>query len=283
MRTIPIALQSHLDSGSTTLARLWKVTRMDGEVFGFTDHDQAITFAGTTYEARSGFDASAMKAAGDLSVDNLEAGGLLDSAGITAQDLEAGLWDDASIEVREVNWRDLSMGSILLLHGSLGQIVKDGLRYRAELRGLTHRLSANIGRSLYPTCDAVPGEARCGIDLNSDPDYKVTTTAATVASSSAFTVAGITQPDGWFDFGLLEILSGAAQGLRADIKQQVGGAFTLQLPLPLTLAPGDSIRLTVGCARTKEVCKAKFNNLLNFRGFSFVPGPDRVGLFGGQT
>ena len=39
----------------TTLATLWKVTRLDAEVFGFTDHDKNIVFGGVTYEARSGF------------------------------------------------------------------------------------------------------------------------------------------------------------------------------------------------------------------------------------
>jgi hypothetical protein len=29
-------------------------------------------------------------------------------------------------------------------------------------------------------------------------------------------------------------------------------------------------------------CAVKFDNVVNFRGFSFVPGPDRVGQIGGQ-
>ncbi len=40
MRTIPSALQAKLDSGVTTLCRCWIVTRRDGVVLGFTDHDE---------------------------------------------------------------------------------------------------------------------------------------------------------------------------------------------------------------------------------------------------
>ena len=40
MRTIPSALQAKLDSGVTTLCRCWIVTRRDGVVQGFTDHDE---------------------------------------------------------------------------------------------------------------------------------------------------------------------------------------------------------------------------------------------------
>lgn len=44
MKTIPTALQAHYASGGTTLATLWKITRADGIVFGFTDHDAPIPF-----------------------------------------------------------------------------------------------------------------------------------------------------------------------------------------------------------------------------------------------
>ena len=32
-------LQAHLETGTTTLCRCWAVTRRDGELYGFTDHD----------------------------------------------------------------------------------------------------------------------------------------------------------------------------------------------------------------------------------------------------
>lgn len=40
MKNIPPALQAHLDSGTTTLAWCWRMTRADGTAFGFTDHDR---------------------------------------------------------------------------------------------------------------------------------------------------------------------------------------------------------------------------------------------------
>ncbi|HEY0236750.1 MAG TPA: DUF2163 domain-containing protein, partial [Afipia sp.] len=42
MRNIPSALQAKLDSGVTTLANCWTLTRRDGVVQGFTDHDEDI-------------------------------------------------------------------------------------------------------------------------------------------------------------------------------------------------------------------------------------------------
>lgn len=279
---IPAPLQAHLDSGSTSLAMLWKLTRRDGQVFGFTDHDQPITFEGLTYATASAYETSAVRSTGDLAVDNLEAEGLIDADGFTAEDLEAGLWDGAQLELREVNWRDLGQGARLVRVGELGEVQRDGLRYRAELRGLSARLANNIGRALYPTCDAALGDARCGVDL---APLRVTTTIHTVLSAGAFTVNGLAQATGWFDFGEVEFLSGLNAGQRLEIKRHELGTpsqFELQLPTPRAMTAGDSIRLLAGCAKTKAACKDKFNNLLRFRGFSFVPNADQVLLVGGQ-
>ena len=55
MKQLSPSLQSHLDTGATTLAWCWRVTRGDGAVLGFTDHDRDLTFDGTTFEAATGF------------------------------------------------------------------------------------------------------------------------------------------------------------------------------------------------------------------------------------
>lgn len=58
MKSIPAALQTHLDSGTTTLAWCWRITRADGTAFGFTDHDCTLNFDGTELEPESGLTAS---------------------------------------------------------------------------------------------------------------------------------------------------------------------------------------------------------------------------------
>ena len=79
MRSLPSNLTAKLESGVTTLARCWRLTRRDGVVLGFTDHDRDITFEGTTFEAGSGLSASEITASVGLSVDNLEVDGALSS------------------------------------------------------------------------------------------------------------------------------------------------------------------------------------------------------------
>ncbi len=77
MREIPAPLQEKLDSGVTTLARCWIVTRRDGVVSGFTDDDGDLIIEGVTCRAGTGFGASEATSRFDLSIDGAEISGAL--------------------------------------------------------------------------------------------------------------------------------------------------------------------------------------------------------------
>lgn len=42
------------------------------------------------------------------------------------------------------------------------------------------------------------------------------------------------------------------------------------------MASGDVFDVVAGCDKRKETCAAKFSNLVNFRGFPFMPGENWV-------
>ena len=279
MKPLSPALLAHYASGNTTLARLWKITRRDGAVFGFTDHDERIPYAGTLYEPSSVFDASANNTRAELNVDSMETAGLLDSDGITAQSLEDGSWDGATVQIVEVNYRDLTMGHNPLRRGTLGEIQRSGQTYTAELRGLAHALQNNIVRVVKPSCDAVLGDARCGVDLEA---LRVSgeVTVATSARQFATDLGG----SGTYSYGVLTWTTGANAGRSMEIKAHTAtGVLELQLAMPYAVQAGDEFAATPGCDKTKATCISTFDNVVNFRGFSFVPGQDKVLLVGGQA
>ena len=282
MKTIPVALQAHYDSGNTTLARLVKVTRVDGTVFGFTDHDRTLTFGGLDYEPTSVFDASAISTRAEMNVDNLEVAGLLDSEGITAADIEAGRWDHAAVEIRQVNWADLTMGAEILRVGEIGNVQRRGSGYTCELRGLMQKLQNNIGNLVTPSCNAKLGDARCGVDLDA---LTITSVAVTdVNSRGEFEASSLGQDNGYFVQGEVRWLTGLNAGITMDIRahSNVGGLITLALKAPFDIQIGDTFDITPGCDKSFETCKAKFTNSINFRGFPRVPGKDKTFLVGGQ-
>lgn len=272
MKTIGASLLTHLAGETTSLATLWKITRVDATVFGFTDHDAAITYGGVAYEAASGYTASAIKTAAALNVDNMEVEGMLTSDTITDEDLLAGLWDGAEFVIMRVNYADLTQGHEVMRSGTLGNVKTGAQNFVAELRGLTQGLQQVVGRLYKPACDADFGDAQCGIVIAT---WTVTGSVTSVASQSAFTDSVRAEAADYFNFGLLTFTSGDNDGFAMEVKDFASGAFVLQQAMPNPIQVGDAYSVYAGCDKLLATCKTKFNNVINFRGFPHVPGPDR--------
>jgi uncharacterized phage protein (TIGR02218 family) len=279
MKHLPPALQAHLDTGATTLAWCWRLTRGDGTRLGFTDHDRALAFDATTFEAATGFTATEIKDAVGLSVDNLEVSSALSSESLNEDDLAAGLFDDAAIEIWRVNWADTD-SRVLMRAGSLGEVRRAGQAFTAEVRGLAHYLQQPKGRLFQYGCDADLGDARCTVDLT-DPALRGTGTVLAAPSRRLFTASGLDAFDAdWFTRGLVTLTSGANAGRGQEVKRHtlLGSTATLELwqPMALEIAPGDTFTVTAGCDKRFDTCQAKFDNAVNFRGFPHMPGNDFI-------
>ncbi len=274
------AMKAHLAGGTTTLARCFAVTRKDGLVLGFTDHDRDLGFDGITFRADSGLTAKAIQQATGLSVDNSEAFGALRSTAITEADILAGRYDGAEVRAWLVNWAEPAV-RVLQFRGTLGEIVRSGGAFTAELRGLSEALNQPVGLIYHARCSAVLGDGRCGFDL-SQPGYAEERPVETVEDGRVFRFAAMPGfEDRWFEKGRLVVLDGVAKGLVGSIKNDRaagGGGREVELWQNLGAAPaqGDMVRIEAGCDRRAETCRLKFDNFLNFRGFPHIPGEDWV-------
>ena len=277
MKTLPSGLQDHLDSGTTTLCWCWKMTRRDGLVQGFTDHDMAVAFDSVTYSAVSGFTASEVQSTLGLAIDNLTVTGALSSDTLNEDDLAAGLYDNADIEIWRVNWSAPDQ-RVLMRKGSLGEVKRGKTAFSTEIRGLAHVLNQPVGRAYGYSCDADLGDGRCTVSL---AGLTVTGSVASVLDARRFTVSGLgAYADGWFSGGKLAFTSGANNGLAMEVKRHgVSGALvTIELwqAMSEAVAMGDACTVSAGCDKQFSTCKAKFSNGANFRGFPYMPGNDAV-------
>lgn len=277
MKGTGASLIAHYGQSCTTIAKCWKVTRTDGQVFGFTDHDRALTIDGVTFSARTGFSAQAVQTLAGMAVDNLEVAGMFDSLEITEADIHSGRWDFARVELFEVNWADLSMGKAYQRVGWIGEVRPAGGTFVAELRGLLQKLAQSIGRTYQAACDADLGDARCGINLATFSRGTVAGTVVSVTSRRQFADAvNLTDAADWFTGGRVTWLTGANAGISAEVKAFAAGVVTLHLPMPHEIEVGDTFEITAGCDKSAATCTAKFVNIVNFRGFPHVPGLDAL-------
>lgn len=166
MKSISGAMDAHLSGAVTSICTCWKITRKDGEVLGFTDHDRSLTIGSIIYKAATGYYRSAISNSADSGVDNLDVSGFLDDDSLDEVELRNGAYDYAEVEVFAVNWADLSQGIVRLRFGYFGEvmIVSSGF-FKVELRGLTQLFAQTIGETYSPECRADLGDEKCRVPL----------------------------------------------------------------------------------------------------------------------
>ena len=168
MRELSEELVARIESGAATLCHVWLLRRADGLVMGFTDHDRDLKFAGVSCSAASGWTAGASDEATGLGAGSMAAAGGLDDAAVTDADIDAGLYDDAQVELWRVDWSRPDL-CVLLQKVRLVRIRREGPVFIADLAGPMAALERVVGRTYGRDCDAVLGDARCGVDLNDFP------------------------------------------------------------------------------------------------------------------
>lgn len=279
MRSVPSVLQAKLDSGATTLARCWIVTRRDGVVLGFTDHDRDLTIGGVVCRAATGFTASEATSRFDLAVDGAEISGAFSDDSLSEADLAAGRYDAAGVATWLVDWSDVSL-RVLIARGTIGEVRREGAAFTAELRGLADALAQDSGRLFTARCGVDLGDGKCRVDLTSSA-FRRGGTVTAVEGTSILAASGLSGlAAGWFTAGRLNWTGGANAGLAIEVKQHriVAGEVLISLwrAMPEPIVIGDSFVVTAGCDKSFATCRDRFANTANFRGFPQIPGNDFV-------
>ncbi|MBO0661840.1 DUF2163 domain-containing protein [Jiella sp. MQZ9-1] len=277
MRALPPGLAAATEHAVTTLATCWRLTRSDGVVLGFTDHDAAITFDGTRFEAASGLGASETETALGLEATTAEVQGALSSARIDEADIAAGRFDGATIETFVVDWRNPD-AHVRIDVADLGEVRRGDVAFTAELRSVAARLEAVRGRLYRRRCDAVFGDQRCRFEVTSAP-YTASAAVSDMGRGWVETTATLGVTPEHYAFGRLTLLTGAASGLATDLLAASACAtgavrFALSGQIAAPIAIGDRFAVVQGCDKRFATCRDRFGNAANFRGFPHIPGAD---------
>lgn len=273
MKNLTAAMETALGAEASKLCYCWRIERTDGTVVGFTEHDEDLTFDSVTYLAADGIQATTIVQSLGLAVDNLNLEGAISSSSLNEDDLDNGLYDDAEVTLYLVDWSDVST-RMTIARGSVGEVKRFETAFSTEFRSLAHRLNQKTGRLYQQYCDANLGDGRCKKDV-SGSTFTLSSGAVTAADGRILSVTGADGYEGgWFDRGLLTVLSGAASGAILEIKEHSGTTIELWAPPPTAIAVSDTVKLVAGCDKSYSTCKTKFSNGVNFRGCPFIPGND---------
>lgn len=282
-RSVPARLQEHLNQQATTTCRLLKLELQDGTVYGMTSLDVDVEYDGVVYRSRPGLESSIIATDVGLSVDNGEGVGLTvsnRSVGITVESLQAGDLDDAQWSMMLVNYRDLSMGHVLLDAGDTGEVkISHGMSATIELVSFAMRLRQPIGTLDSRTCRATfgapqKGQYGCGVDADALWIDGVVTSVSSEEPRRIFFDGALVVPVNPVP-GRIQWVTGnnSTRNRLYQIEQfdaGSGGVAMLEIT-PYDIQAGDQFRIRQDCDKLFTTCRDDYNNLLNFRGEPYIP------------
>lgn len=279
MKNLSPAMQ--LAIGETTSTFCWCaiLTRQDGTRLGFTEHDKPISVDGVLCSPTVGTSLSNIAGGADMSVDNADMLGFLDSDAITRNDLLAGVYDGAGLLVLMVDWSTSGAEYVVLARGTLGEVKVQGESYTAEFRSLTQHLQQTIGRKVGIECDVQTlGDERCKVDLGTYTHAATVETVIDIRREFTVSVPGIPADPEYFRYGTVVWSNGDGRNtqLGGVISSWADSSSTVKLLLdtPDDIQVGDTLYMSAGCDRRVETCTNRFNNFSNYQGWPHVPGRD---------
>jgi len=272
-------------------ATCFKITRVDGTIYRFTDHDARLNMGITGAENATdafipagGWSATASQSEGQLAEKNFDAVGVLSSSAITADDLRAGRFREALVEVYLVDWRYPWKGHLRYERFWIDSTRHTSEVWRATLSGIARWLKQPVGRVHSKLCDAKLGDARCAFGLAAvKVAGKAVETIVTQRQKFTCTNTSLSTVDGYYSLGRVVWTSGDNSGLASEIllhehNQPSSGKARISLwdATPFDTAVTDEFTIEPGCDKLATTCKDKFSNLANHRGFRYIPGTDAL-------
>lgn len=237
---------------------------------------------------------------------NVELTGIYQSGIFEQEDVRAGKWNFATIEVFTASWDHPEYGE--LVHGKckMGEVKDYQTFFTAEARGYLNLLSQDVNKVTSRFCRVkVFGDAECGKDLNDTVEldgveYEITQTAidgnplggdswnSFIFDTSAFTGNVPADSDALalvanrYRNGKLTALDGPNAGVSREIAaafEATGGHPFLQVDLkrafPFIVDTTTSFTLIMGCDRTVEDCIV-YENIVNRRAEDHIPTVESV-------
>ena len=255
------------------VATYWRLFRRDGMALAFTSHNQALYFGGLLHRAAPGMVPSSIKRTAGFGVDSAEVSGALSHDSISESELDAGLFDGASIEIGAVDWETLSNAAFY--HGSLGRIDRGTRGFTAELVSAKSALDKDLVPRTSPTCRAEFCGPGCNLSV-ARFTHRATVTSIDVETNSVFCEVVDAHR---FVAGALRFLGGSQAGETFGILAHSDGRFTLDRPIDAGVQAGTAVNLIEGCDGRVETCLTRFDNVVNFRGEPFLPGNDAISRY----
>jgi hypothetical protein len=208
------------------------------------------------------------------------------------QALQAGAWDAADVQVDRAYFSSVPtwpmpaggavpVGTITIFAGLVAEVDTTDAVAVVTINDYRSLTSFSMPRHYFQgMCRHQLFDVGCNANGNMNPaTFAVSCTAGAGSTQSSIVIPGITPPansSGTFSLGKLQFTSGLNENFWGFIKQWDGvSTLSLIVPMPFSVAPGDTFVAYPGCDKTEATCTA-FNNFPQFGGEPLIPVPETM-------
>lgn len=264
------------------MADLFRITLSNGQILRHTNADMPVVWDGQTYEAHKLIiKRGATRVAVGLDVDS----NTLEIAAEPDYRLEGLQWseaalggalDGARVVIERIFFSDWAtpVGAVVIFSGRVSDVSGSRSAVKVDVKSDIELLNVSSPRNIYQAgCMRTLYDGGCKVNRE-----KFTVNGRVTANSMTGTelACNLTQADGWFNQGVIKFTSGRNAGLSRTVKEHKGGRLSFALRLPFPPQSGDVFKIYPGCDKRQETCGKKFDNIVHFRGFPYIPAADTI-------
>lgn len=296
MKNLSAALLAYLDSATTqfTMAEFYTITLPNGTVIAYSNADVSLTYnipgqtvsGGVVYNPLGGMRVSRdqMRTMVGTQVDQLAVSFFPDTTDTVNGNLfpfevVSGTFDWAWVSIDRAflsSWSSAGIiGTVNIFAGHVAESLIGRTLVKMTLKSPLELLNMNMPRNVYqPGCIHNLFDSGCTLNAAS---FTANGTVTGTSQPIGISKSTITAAQGnTYVLGYLTFKTGALAGQTRSVTawDNTTGAFAFGFPFYAAPGIGDSFTVTQGCDHQQATCSDKFNNLVNFRGFPYVPLPE---------
>lgn len=279
MKNLNQNLLNSLNKENLTLVKCLKIILANGKILAFTEYSKDLNIDNIIYKASNGFFENKNQQHCDVTPNNEEIVAFVENNDIKKEDIIAGIFDDARVDIFYVDYENIEYGKIIITSGFIGTINFDNNKIYLSINGILSLMDKTIGETYSPLCRAKFCDKKCSLNAEKYTFLGKIKNIISEIEFNCFESEITNKKTNYFKYGLIKFTSGKNKNSIAEIKQSVGSNIVLNSKLLYNLEENDEFEIFAGCNKKFNTCIEKFNNAINFRGEPNLPGTTKVYKF----